>query len=322
MSSDTHESSQPTARAEFTAGGKPVVVHALQTGTVTIKRCHHTCCLPERAPMAARFAAILADRRFANPMPIWTYAIEHPDGLFVVDAGAEPGYNDRSTWGQDQSTRRVLQSFIRLTVTENETLPARLVQVGLDSSAVKAVVLTHQQIDHTATVPAFPDADIWTTDVEDRAQQITGACHFRWRNASTRIRYVDTSGRAGDFGPTVDLTSDGILQAIHTPGHTPGSVSVLLQTDQGEVWFTGDTSFTAATMDPKAPTAGIHTDMTSVRQLQTRLKDRWLLLPSHDWTVPQRLAMIEPVETVSLRQPVRTRRPPKGGRDHRHGGRH
>lgn len=284
---DGHE--QPISRVDLTAAGEPVVVHALQTGTVTIKRSHHTCCLPERSPMVARFAAILADPRFADPMPIWTYAIEHPDGLFVVDAGAEPGYNDRSTWQRDKAARRLLHSFIRLAVTDDETLPARLAQVGLAPESVTAVVLTHQHIDHTASVPAFPDADIWTTLVEDRAERITGACHWRWRNDATRIRHVDTLGRPGDLGATVDLTDDGLLQAIHTPGHTPGSVSILLRSDQGEVWFSGDTSFTAESMNPTAPTAGVHTDMARVRQLQAQLEDRWLLLPSHDWTVPGRL---------------------------------
>jgi N-acyl homoserine lactone hydrolase len=292
MPTDSDASPSPIASASLTAGGERVVVHALQTGTVTIKRCHHTCCLPERAPMAARFAAILADPRFAEPMPIWTYAIEHPDGLFVVDAGADPGYNDRRTWQRDQAARRLLHSFIRIAVTEDETLPARLHQVGLSPESVKAVVLTHQHIDHTATVPAFPGADIWTTKLEDRAQRITGACQWRWRNEATRVRHVDVDGHAGEIGTTIDLTDDGLLQAIHTPGHTPGSVSVLLRADQGEVWFSGDTSFTAESMAPGAPTAGVHTDMTRVRRLHALLQNRWLLLPSHDWNVPHRLAAI------------------------------
>jgi N-acyl homoserine lactone hydrolase len=290
MPVDSTASPAPIARARLTVGGKRVVVYALQTGTVTIKRCHHTCCLPERTPMAARFAAILADPRFAAPMPIWTYAIDHPAGLFVVDAGADPGYNDRRTWRRDPTARRLLHSFIRIAVTEDETLPARLDEAGLHRDAVRAVVLTHQHIDHTASVPAFPDADIWTTKLEDQAQRITGACQWRWRNDSTRIRHVDVDGYPGEIGSTVDLTDDGRLQAIHTPGHTPGSVSVLLRADQGEVWFSGDTSFTAESMAPGAPTAGVHTDMAQVRRLHALLEDRWLLLPSHDWNVPRRLA--------------------------------
>ena len=73
------------AKADFTVAGRSVTVHALHCGTVTVKRCHASCCLPERTPSPLRFLAILADRRFAEPMPIWCYAIEHPDGVFVVD---------------------------------------------------------------------------------------------------------------------------------------------------------------------------------------------------------------------------------------------
>ena len=85
------------------------------------------------------------------------------------------------------------------------------------------------------------------------------------------------------------LTDDGALTAIHTPGHTPGSVTVRLRTDQTDIWFSGDTAFTAAGMDPAAPTAGIHSDMRQVRNLQTRLRAAGLLLPSHDPGVPGRL---------------------------------
>ena len=103
------------------------------------------------------------------------------------------------------------------------------------------------------------------------------------------IRHVDVEGDDTNPVAAVDLTSDGTLTALHTPGHTPGSVSVRLRTDQGDVWFTGDTSFTAAGMDPAAPTAGIHSDMRQVRRLQTRLQNAGLLLPSYDPTVPDRL---------------------------------
>lgn len=278
------------ARADFSVGGAPVTVHALHCGTVTVKRCHATCCLPERTPAMLRFLSILADRRFAPPMPIWCYAIEHPEGLFVVDAGASPSYNDPQSWSPDPRTGAVIRSFIKLDVDHGQTLPDRLRAAGIDVTDVRALILTHQHVDHTGTVPALASADVWTTRAEDAAANRIGALHWRWRDESTPIRYVDVEGTPGALGPTVELTGDGTLSAIHTPGHTPGSVTVRLRTDQRDVWFTGDTSFTQAGMDPAAPTAGIHSDMRRVRALQARLQDAGLILASHDPDVPAILA--------------------------------
>lgn len=277
------------ASSQLTVNGRPVAVHAMLCGSVTVKRSHAVCCVPERTPAQLRFLTILADRKFADPMPIWCYAIDHPEGLFVVDAGASPSYNDPTSWEPDARTGAVIRSFIKLDVADGQTLPDQLHRAGLRPDSVRAIVLTHQHIDHTGTVPAFPAADVWTTRAEDAAANRIGALHWRWRDAATTIRYVDAEGNHANPVAAVDLTSDGTLTAIHTPGHTPGSVTVRLRTDQGDVWFTGDTSFTASGMDPAAPTAGIHSDMRQVRLLQTRLQNAGLLLPSHDPTVPDRL---------------------------------
>lgn len=282
------------ASASFTVDERPVRVHAIRTGTITIKKCHHTCCLPERSPAAMRFAAILGDRRFADPLPIWTFVITHPDRVVVVDAGATPDYNDEESWRPDERGGRFIRSFIRIAVEDHETLPAQLATIGLDTHEVDDLVLTHQHIDHTASVPAFPNATIWTTQAEDNAANRIGAFQWRWRSPDTKVRHIDSVGLISNDDPTgfcagVDLTTDGAIRASHTPGHTPGSVTVRLATDQTTIWFSGDTSFTAAKMDPKQPTAGIHTDMTAVRTLQGSLGSAGLLLPSHDWDNPRRL---------------------------------
>jgi glyoxylase-like metal-dependent hydrolase (beta-lactamase superfamily II) len=273
-------------------------VHALPTGTVTIKQCHHTGVLPESLHYVPRFLAILADPRFADAMPVWTYAVDHPDGLVLIDAGTDPTWNQDASWEPDPAAGAFVRGFIRLDATADEALPARLRAAGLDPARVSAVALTHQHVDHTAAVPAFPNAEIWTTQAEDDFAERIGALPWRWRAASTRIRHVDTEGTpsATGLGTAVSLLPDGSLEAIHTPGHTPGSLTVRLRTDQGELLFTGDTSFTAATMDPTAPTAGIHVDLPAVRSLQRRIGNYAAanvgtrLFPSHDWDVPARLA--------------------------------
>ncbi len=277
------------AHAIFSVSGQPVTVHALHAGTVTVKRCHATCCLPERAPTPLRLLAILADRRFADPMPIWSYAIEHPEGLFVIDAGASTTYNDPASWRDAPRRDSMIRSFIKLDVADGATVPDRLRQIGLAATDARGLVLTHQHIDHTGTVPQFTGVDVWTTRAEDTAAPRIGALHWRWRDAETHCRYVDDEGSASDLGTAVTLTEDGTLTAIHTPGHTPGSISIRLRTDQADIWFTGDTSFTAAGMDPASPTAGIHSDMAQVRALQARLRHAGVILPSHDPDVPERL---------------------------------
>lgn len=280
--------------ATFALADGHVRVHAVQTGTVTIKRCHHTCCLPERSPLALRLAAILGDRRFADPMPIWCFVIEHPERTVVIDAGATPDYHDDASWRPDERGGKLIRSFIRIAVDPSETLPAQLATIGVDPTDVDDIVLTHQHIDHTASVPAFENATVWTTAAEDAAADRIGAFHWRWRNSTTTVRHIDTIGARNDddpdgFAASVDLTRDRAIRASHTPGHTPGSVTIRLATATHTIWFTGDTSFTAAAMNPTQPTAGIHTDMRAVRTLHASLAAQPVLLPSHDWDNPARL---------------------------------
>lgn len=87
--------------------------------------------------------------------------------------------------------------------------------------------------------------------------------------------------------------SDGRLEVVSTPGHTPGSTSVRLRTDEGEVWFVGDATFRVDELGPDAPATAMHTDVRSVRSFQAFLRGRReaiAILPAHDGEVPARLA--------------------------------
>jgi hypothetical protein len=34
-------------------------------------------------------------------MPVWVYLVEHPEGVWLIDAGASPRYRDPQAWSFD-----------------------------------------------------------------------------------------------------------------------------------------------------------------------------------------------------------------------------
>ena len=77
-------------------------IHAIQTGTVAINTS-----IERPGARCSRPINTLLDSTWTEPLPIYAWVIEHPEGLIVVDTGetarvAEPGYfpggNPISNW--------------------------------------------------------------------------------------------------------------------------------------------------------------------------------------------------------------------------------
>ena len=58
-------------------------IHAVQTGTVAIRPNQRE----GKGPGFARLINTLSDRRWTEPLPIYAWVIEHPEGIIVIDTG-------------------------------------------------------------------------------------------------------------------------------------------------------------------------------------------------------------------------------------------
>lgn len=268
---------EPTS-VELRVGGELVRVHALPTGTIRIKRCHHDLCVPESASYGRRFLSILRDDAYAEPMPIWTYLIEHPEGRFVIDTGADAELADLDSWTCDPVGGRIVNNMARVDLRAGETLGARLAALGLGPADLQAAIITHLHFDHTGGIREL-GIPTYVGQGDLDAGQLVGSVFCRMLAGAELIPIAQTD-------PGQPLTRDGSLRVVPTPGHTPGSLSVRLETDAGVVWFIGDTSFDERALDPEGPTASIHMLMPEVRALQAEFAGRRdagaLLLPAHD----------------------------------------
>jgi len=254
-----------------------VRIHAIQTGTVSI---HRRQLVGRDGPL--RQLAMVADREWTAPLPILAWVVEHPEGLIVVDTGGtaramNPGYFPR--W------HPYFRLALRLAITDDEEIGPQMRALGLDPRNVRWVVLTHLHDDHAGGLAHFPDSEVLVT-------------HEEWACATGffgRLRGYPNQRWPDWLQPSLvsapdSLTAAGDVRLEPTPGHTPGHMSVTVDTGRAFVILAGDTSY-----DDRMLLDGISVNAKQARASHERL--RALIaerdatyLPSHD---PQSVARLQ-----------------------------
>jgi metallo-beta-lactamase class B len=149
--------------------------------------------------------------------PSAAYAIETSEGLVLVDSGLE---------------------------SDAGVLKSQLERLGLDATQVRAVLITHAHLDHSGgaeAVRAASGARIYAGQ-GDAGVIRAGGPHEAFFSAfslpggklhPTTIDVELKGGESIDFGDTR-------IQALATPGHTPGSICYVMTFSGRRVLFTGD----------------------------------------------------------------------------------
>jgi N-acyl homoserine lactone hydrolase len=272
-------------------------IHAIQTGTVAIK----TKWREGVGHGRRRLVNTLLDREWTEPLPIYAFAIEHPEGVIVVDTGetarvSKPGYFPR--W----------QPFFRLAVREQvqpeQEIGPQLKQLGILPSDVRRVVMTHLHTDHAGGLHHFPDNEILVSRAElayaaGMRGRLRGYPNKRWP-AWFDPTLVDLPAvRLGPFPASMALTNEGDVTLVPVPGHSPGQLAVVVEEGDHTVFLAADSSYTEDAL-LRGVVDGVGPDEAAERLTHERIRayaaeTPTVYLPAHDPDTAARLAGRRPI---------------------------
>lgn len=267
-------------------------IHAVSTGLVQVR---HAQMESRGRNGAARLGNMLFDKDWSDWLPIYTWIIEHDEGLIVVDTGETSRVHQR---GYHPRWHPFYRRAARFSVHPEEELGPQLRALGIGPRDIRQVVITHLHTDHAGGLQHVTGSRVWVSRGElERASGIGGRVQgylpHRWPKwwQPELIRFGTEA--FGPFAEAMPLTRRGDVLIVPTPGHTPDHVSVVVMGDVS-FFLAGDTSYNQRLLlDGKSD--GVSPDPDVTRRTLARIlalaHERPLVyLPSHDPESAARLA--------------------------------
>lgn len=148
----------------------------------------------------------------------------HDAAVYLISSGGTCALVDAGT---GKCTSRIIENIKK---------------AGADPAAVKYIFLTHCHYDHTGGAQELREItgariiahELDAVYLSERNSEVTAASWYGTAQPETTVDII-ISGKNGKF------TVGGIeLTAIHAPGHTPGSIVLIIESDGKKILFGQD----------------------------------------------------------------------------------
>ncbi len=233
-------------------------------------------------------------RKWFPDRPISVFVIEHEKGIVLFDAGMNIRAKTDPNYWENRITRLIMNKIFRFEIGSEDTLTNRLKEAGYDAGDVSRAVISHLHFDHVGCIEEVPQADLFVAS--DAWEHMLGPHPDREAVLRRDIDVPGAKWNQFEFEPTDDetlapftmandLMGDGSMMLLPTPGHMPGSTSMLVRTDP-PLLFVGDLCYSLkGLMEDIFPGTGEKEVLADTYAKVRKLKEKTpglLILPAHD----------------------------------------
>ncbi|WP_171237913.1 N-acyl homoserine lactonase family protein [Ruegeria sp. HKCCA5763] len=235
-------------------------------------------------------------RRWVD-LPLQAFLITHRDGLVLFDTGIDPAVQLDQGYIKQAIGRFLLPRIFRLHLTAEDRIDRVLHKSDVAPEEIRTAVISHLHFDHVGGIRHIPQADLLVSAVEwsilsepHPEQDWILREHIEIPSAKwQQISFVPTDDPLFEgFEGIHDVAGDGSMILIPTPGHTRGSMSMLIRQEGWDpILLVADLTYEASLIEKDVvPGVGdgptLLASYAKVRKLQERLPNL-AIVPSHDF---------------------------------------
>jgi len=237
---------------------------------------------------------LLTSRTWTQPLPINVFVIEHERGLVLFDTGQDRASVTDPHYFPGGPLGAIYSRLARFDIAEGDTLSRQLATAGFDIADVRTAILSHLHQDHIGGLRELGHATILVSaeeldDASKPGAELRGLLRKHIALPGLRWQPIEFSPLVGvePFAAGYDVFEDGSLVLLPTPGHTPGSMSLLVRRPgRAPLLLVGDLTYDVERMQRgDVPGSGnqhqMHRTSELVAQLRARMPDL-VILAAHD----------------------------------------
>jgi glyoxylase-like metal-dependent hydrolase (beta-lactamase superfamily II) len=221
-------------------------------------------------------------------IPLSYVLIEHRKGPILFDTGLDPAIASDPNYISVALGRFLFRRIFRVHISEQDRLDRVVAASGVSAGDIRTAVISHLHFDHVGGITHIPQADLLVSEREwaqlsepHPEREWILREHIEIPNAKWQpVTFQSTDDPLFEgFDGIFDVAGDESMILFPTPGHTPGSMSMLIRREGwAPILLAGDLTYdpklleqdvTPGTGDPVV----LRKSFAKVHRLKERLPD-------------------------------------------------